>query len=93
MKDWFLRFSTREQLALLVMGVVVLVYLVFVLLVIPIAEARRELIGRNSATADALVRVELGPELPAEDRPRTRSGVRRPPGAGRGRSSGRRREP
>jgi type II secretory pathway component PulM len=57
-KEWFLRFSTREQLALLVMGVVVLVYLAVVLLVLPIAEARRELMDRNSATAEVLVRVD-----------------------------------
>ena len=58
MKAWFLRFSIREQLALLVMAVAVAIYLVVILLVAPVADARRELVARNVATAEALARVD-----------------------------------
>lgn len=58
MKAWFLRFTVREQLALLLMALAVAIYLIVVLLVAPIADARRELVARNAATADALARVD-----------------------------------
>ena len=64
MKAWFLRFSVREQLALLVMAFVVGAYVVAVVLVLPLGEARDDMSARNAATAEALVRVDaLASEL------------------------------
>jgi type II secretory pathway component PulM len=59
MKEWFLRFSVREQLALLLMGVAVALYCVFMLLVQPLAQSREELVARNLATAESLKRVDM----------------------------------
>lgn len=59
MKEWFLRFSVREQLALLLMAVAVGVYCIFMLLVQPLARSREELAARNLATAESLKRVDM----------------------------------
>lgn len=58
MKQWFLRFSTREQMALLTMMLVVVIYLVAVLAVLPLQRAREQLIQTNVATAELLQRVD-----------------------------------
>lgn len=58
MREWFLRFSVREQLALLLMAVAVLAWLLFVLALAPLSEARSELARRNEATALVLARVD-----------------------------------
>jgi type II secretory pathway component PulM len=58
MKDWFLRFTPREQIALLVMAAAIMVYTLVLLLFLPLGEARREMAARNAATAEALARVE-----------------------------------
>ena len=58
MKDWFLRFSVREQLALLAMAAAVLLYGVVLFVVAPLQAARVELMDRNVATAAALARVD-----------------------------------
>lgn len=57
-KAWFLRFSDREQIALLLMTAVVLLYLVFLLLVQPMDRARERLEQNNLGTAAALQRVD-----------------------------------
>ncbi len=59
MKDWFLRFSLRDQLALLALAAALMAYLVFMLLIRPVEESRRELSARNAATAEALGRVDM----------------------------------
>lgn len=59
MKDWFLRYSQREQLALLLMAGVVLVYLLLMFVLLPLRDARHEMRQRNEATAQVLVRVDL----------------------------------
>jgi type II secretory pathway component PulM len=58
MKAWFLRFTPREQLALLAMAVAVAVYVLVLLVVVPLGEARRALAARNDAAAETLARVE-----------------------------------
>jgi type II secretory pathway component PulM len=65
-KAWFLRFSVREQVALLVMGFAVAAYILVMLLVLPLGEARATLAERNVAAAESLVRVDgLSSELRA----------------------------
>lgn len=58
MKDWFLKFPLRDQVALLLLGAALLLYLVFMLMIKPLGEARVELANRNVATAEALQRVD-----------------------------------
>ncbi len=58
MKDWFLRFTPREQLALLIMSAAVILYAFVVLVLLPLGNAREELAERNIATATALARVD-----------------------------------
>jgi general secretion pathway protein M len=58
MKQWFLRFTPREQLALLLMAAAVTLYAVFLLLVAPLGEARDAMASRNAATAELLARVD-----------------------------------
>lgn len=58
MKDWFERFSLRDQLALLIMFSAVFVYVVVLFVVRPLGQAREELSARNAATAAVLRRVD-----------------------------------
>lgn len=58
MKQWFLRFTPREQLALLLMASAVTLYALFMLIVAPLAAAREEMVSRNAATAELLARVD-----------------------------------
>jgi type II secretory pathway component PulM len=65
-REWFLGFRTREQIALLIMGAAVSVYALVLLLLLPLSESRRELAERNAATAAALARVDgLASEIAA----------------------------
>ncbi|MFK7829229.1 MAG: type II secretion system protein GspM [Congregibacter sp.] len=59
MKAWFLRFPLREQLALLIMLTAVVLYVLFVLLIIPQGRARMALAESNAATAAQLSRVDV----------------------------------
>ena len=66
MKAWFLRFPLREQIALLVLALVLVAYLALFLLVKPLADSRRELRARNQAYVSKLVREEtMAAELAA----------------------------
>ncbi|MEM7691283.1 MAG: type II secretion system protein GspM [Pseudomonadota bacterium] len=66
MKAWFLRFPLREQIALLVLALVLVAYLALFLLVKPLADSRRELRERNQAYVSKLVRVDsMAAELAA----------------------------
>jgi len=58
MKQWFLRFTPREQLALLLMTAAVTLYALFMLLVAPLGKARDDMASRNDATAELLARVD-----------------------------------
>jgi general secretion pathway protein M len=57
-KQWFLRFSPREQLALLLMVAAVATWVVVVLMLQPLAAARQRLEQTNVATAEVLQRVD-----------------------------------
>ncbi len=58
MKAWFLKFSLRDQIALLALAGVVALYVVFMLLLQPQQKARAEMRARNVATMEALGRVD-----------------------------------
>ena len=58
MKAWFLKYTLREQLALLAMAAAVILYLVFVLALKPMSNARTELARVNVETASQLQRVD-----------------------------------
>ncbi|WP_116368649.1 type II secretion system protein GspM [Parahaliea mediterranea] len=58
MNQWFARFNAREQLSLLALAVVLLVYLAYMLLYRPLDERRDDMQARNAATAVSLQRVD-----------------------------------
>lgn len=58
MKQWFLRFTPREQVALLVMAAAVAAWLLGIVAIAPLERARERLAETNRATADVLVRVD-----------------------------------
>lgn len=58
MKEWFLKFSIRDQVALLLLGVAVVLYVVIMVLLLPQAQAREDMRERNAATASLLQRVD-----------------------------------
>ncbi|MFV8818207.1 type II secretion system protein GspM [Haliea sp. E17] len=59
MKQWFSGLTQREQLSLLVLGLALGLYLVYLLAVRPLGTAREEMAQRNSAVADSLQRVDV----------------------------------
>ncbi|TDG15039.1 type II secretion system protein M [Seongchinamella unica] len=59
MKQWFARLTQREQLSLLAMGFAIALYLVFVLLLAPLADARDRLAQQNKGVAETLQRVDV----------------------------------
>ena len=58
MQAWFARLDRREQLSLLVLAAVLILYLVWVLLWSPVVAMRDSMLAQNTATAAALVRVD-----------------------------------
>ena len=58
MKQWFLRFSPREQLALLLLTAAVVLWLLFAVAIRPLDRAREQLAQTNAATAESLQRVD-----------------------------------
>ncbi|MDP5070803.1 MAG: type II secretion system protein M [Congregibacter sp.] len=58
MKAWFERFPLRDQLALLLMAAVIIVYVLVMFVMRPLGQARAELSARNQATAAVLRRVD-----------------------------------
>lgn len=58
MKAWFVKLSLREQIAVLIMGVALAVYILWWLLIVPQGRAIDRLIERNQAQAESLHRVE-----------------------------------
>lgn len=58
MQAWFARLGRREQLSLLVLVAVIMLYLVWVLLWSPVVAMRDRMLAQNTATAAALVRVD-----------------------------------
>lgn len=58
MKQWFLNFSTRDQLALLILGAALALYLLFFLAIQPLAMAVAQMETTNQATEETLQRVD-----------------------------------
>lgn len=58
MKAWFAQLEQREQLSLLVLGIVLGLYLLYMLAWVPLAETREQLARQNSAVAASLQRVD-----------------------------------
>ncbi|HEY7776842.1 MAG TPA: type II secretion system protein GspM [Kineobactrum sp.] len=58
MKAWFLRLGTRDQLSLLVLGLVLGLYLAYALLWSPLAADRDRMAQQNAAAAASLLRVD-----------------------------------
>lgn len=59
MRNWFAGLTQREQLSLLLMGLAVGLYLVYVLLVSPLGQARDQLLTQNRGVAESLQRVDV----------------------------------
>ena len=58
MKAWFLGLNQREQMSVLVLGVALLLYLLYMFLWSPLDNRREELALQNGAVAESLVRVD-----------------------------------
>lgn len=58
MKDWFAQLNQREQLSLLVLGVAVGLYLLYVAVWSPLSSRRDELVLQNAAIAESLTRMD-----------------------------------
>ena len=58
MRDWFDTQSQRDQLALLVLGFVIVIYSIFAFALVPANEARSQMATNNEAVLAQLVRVE-----------------------------------
>lgn len=58
MKEWYEGLNQREQVSLLVLGIVLALYLLYALLWSPLADERDELIVQNSNAAQSLQRVD-----------------------------------
>lgn len=59
MKQWFAALTQREQLSLLIMGLAVGLYLIFVLLMAPLSQARDRMALQNAGVAESLQRVDV----------------------------------
>ena len=58
MKEWFAGLNQREQLSLLVLGIALALYLLYMVAWAPLAERRSELAVQNEAVAQSLQRVD-----------------------------------
>ena len=59
MKQWFAGLTQREQLSLLILGGALALYLAFVLLLAPLADARDRMAQQNRGVSESLQRVDL----------------------------------
>ena len=59
MKQWFAGLTQREQLSLLIMGGAVALYLLYMLLLAPLSEARDRMATQNQGVAESLQRVDV----------------------------------
>jgi type II secretory pathway component PulM len=59
MKAWFEAYPLREQLALLLMAAVIVIYILVLFVFRPLGQAKSELAARNVATAEVLQRVDV----------------------------------
>ena len=58
MKEWFAGLDQREQLSLLVLGIALALYLLYMVAWAPLAERRSELAVQNESVAQSLQRVD-----------------------------------
>lgn len=58
MKQWFAGLTQREQLSLLIMAVAVSLYLLFVVFLAPLSEARDRMALQNRSVVESLQRVD-----------------------------------
>lgn len=58
MKEWFAGLNQREQLSLIVLGIALVLYLLYMLAWAPLAERRQELAVQNVSVAESLQRVD-----------------------------------
>ncbi|PLW70331.1 type II secretion system protein GspM [Pseudohalioglobus lutimaris] len=59
MKQWFTGLTQREQLSVLVMGLAVGLYLLFIVLIAPLDGARDRMAVQNRGVAESLQRVDV----------------------------------
>ncbi len=59
MREWFAGLTQREQLSLLLMALALGLYLVYMLLVAPLGQARDQLAVQNRGVAESLQRVDI----------------------------------
>lgn len=59
MKQWFAGLTQREQLSLLIMGLAVSLYLLFVIFLAPLSEARDRMALQNRGVVESLQRVDV----------------------------------
>lgn len=59
MRQWFSSLTQREQLSLLLLGGALALYLVYMLLVAPLTNARDDLARQNRSVAESLQRVDV----------------------------------
>ena len=58
MKEWFTQLNQREQMSLLALGLVLLLYLLYMLVWAPLDEKRDQLALQNSVIAESQMRVD-----------------------------------
>ena len=58
MKEWFAQLDQREQMSVLALGVVLVLYLLYMLVWAPLDEKRDQMALQNSAIAESQVRVD-----------------------------------
>ncbi len=58
MKEWFSQLNQREQLSLLLLGLALLLYLLYILVLSPLESQREQLIAQNSAVTQSQGRVD-----------------------------------
>jgi|TARA_B110000908_G_scaffold83696_1_gene100139 general secretion pathway protein M len=57
-KEWFSQLNQREQLSLLLLGLALLLYLLYILVLSPLESQREQLIAQNSAVTQSQGRVD-----------------------------------
>jgi general secretion pathway protein M len=57
-KEWFSQLNQREQLSLLLLGLALLLYLLYILVLSPLESQREQLIAQNSAVTESQGRVD-----------------------------------
>lgn len=59
MKDWFAQLNQREQLSVGILSVALLLYLLYMLVLSPLDNSRKQLIAQNIAVAESQGRIDV----------------------------------